>query len=101
MPFLVQPSINLTSLEKIEDAAPAAQRGALLKADWRLRCGLRLPWSPYIDILGSTEYELAWPDENRIVKHVEFWNISPWEALVLIVTPAGDGNSSSSTTALK
>lgn len=80
---------NSTSTSSTGDKAP---RGAVLRADWILRTGLKLPWRPYVDVRGSTEYELAWPENNRIVRHIESWNISGWEAVVLVFTP-GKSNS--------
>ena len=62
-------------------------RGAVLRADWILRTGLKLPWKPYIDVRGRTDYELSYPDNNRIIKHIESWNISGWEAVVMVLTP--------------
>lgn len=112
VPFLESPSIELLDLIKLTDpidpqdvttAANASSnsstsstisssgdkipRGAVLRADWILRTGLKLPWRPYIDVRGSTEYELAWPENNRIVRHIESWNISGWEAVLLVFTP--------------
>ena len=89
--FLEDPSIQLTSLREVAPARGEARRGAVLRAAWVLRCGLRLPWRPWVEVIGSTEYELCWPGNNRIVRHVEAWDINGWEALVLVFTPGGVG----------
>ena len=91
VPFLEDPSIQLTSLREVAPARGEARRGAVLRAAWVLRCGLRLPWRPWVEVIGSTEYELCWPGNNRIVRHVEAWDINGWEALVLVFTPGGVG----------
>jgi hypothetical protein len=85
VPFLIDPSIQLTGLQQLEkkDGSEIVK----LRADWILECSLKLPWRPYIYVVGSTEYDLAYPDNNRIVRHVEYWDISAWEALVLVFTP--------------
>jgi hypothetical protein len=68
---------------------PVSKRAVVkIRADWILKCTLKLPWRPYVNVIGSTEYDLAYPDSNRIVRHVESWNISAWEALVLVFTPS-------------
>lgn len=103
VPFLEDPSIQLTGLKQlnIDDTIPEGdvrvgngsveeeESGKIVKlrADWILKCGLKLPWRPFINVVGSTEYDLAWPDNNRIVRHVESWDISAWEALILLFTP--------------
>jgi Uncharacterized conserved protein (DUF2358) len=101
VPFLENPSIQLIGLKHLESADSSEdlsrEQGSLekennnkivkLRADWILRCSLKLPWRPYINVVGSTEYDLAWPDNNRIVRHVESWDISAWEALILVFTP--------------
>jgi len=117
VPFLIEPSIQLTGLkqlnrdhesstressnsrssvsgdlskeqefiEKMEE--DAGRKVIKLRADWILKCTLKLPWRPYVNVIGSTEYDLAYPESNRIVRHVESWDISAWEALVLVFTP--------------
>ncbi|KAG7667749.1 hypothetical protein NADE_002611 [Nannochloris sp. 'desiccata'] len=117
VPFLIEPSIQLTGLkqlnsdpenstsdssnisnssggggpstgqELIETEEDDGKRLVKLRAEWILKCTLRLPWRPYINVVGSTDYDLAYPDSNRIVRHVESWDISAWEALVLVFTP--------------
>lgn len=90
-PFLENPSVQLIG-EPVQ-IAPAdndAQRGPLLQADWVLRCGLKLPWRPYVCVRGSTEYELAWPEGNRVVRHTEAWDIDGWEAVAMVLRPGKD-----------
>lgn len=95
VPFLIHPTIELYSLTQVDDASPPPLdasgsiqgRGAVLRAEWRLATGLKLPWRPYIDVKGDTTYTLHWPDNNRIVKHVEAWDIDGVEALRLVLSP--------------
>ncbi|XP_058073748.1 uncharacterized protein LOC131222619 isoform X3 [Magnolia sinica] len=49
------------------------------------RTYLKLPWRPLISIEGTTVYDLD--DEFKIVRHVESWNVSAFEALIQIFTP--------------
>lgn len=88
VPFLEEPSIELQALDVVD--LSNSSRGALLKARWVLRTGLRLPWRPYVVVNGSTEYELVAPENNRIVRHVEAWDVDGWEALALLFRP-GNG----------
>lgn len=120
VPFLETPSIKLLSLERVDDEKVveereekkeengnstleelkedsnfnnknSKQRGAMLRATWILRTGLRLPWRPWVEVEGATDYELKWPENNKVVRHVESWNISGLQALLLVFTP-GDGD---------
>ncbi|EIE20578.1 hypothetical protein COCSUDRAFT_10876, partial [Coccomyxa subellipsoidea C-169] len=56
VPFLEDPQIELFSLGVV--GSREKQAAVRLKADWRLSTYLRLPWRPFIDVLGSTEYTL-------------------------------------------
>eukprot|EP00976_Prorocentrum_cordatum_P014941 299440-Prorocentrum_minimum.AAC.5 len=71
------------------DSQMAAEGTRLLNCSWRLQCGLKLPWRPFIDILGETDYTVTKGDDGapRISYHVERWNISGLEALWQIVRP--------------
>jgi len=109
-PFLIDPSIQLRSLRKsntkvvevgVEDGAVEEALGVEadsfdtnnnveLLASWRLMTGLKLPWRPYIDIEGTTRYVLN-EERNAICQHIEAWNITGLEALLIIFTP-GRGN---------
>jgi hypothetical protein len=87
VPFLVNPSIELRSIEQLSEGS--AESGAVLRAAWALNCGLRLPWGPQVAVNGTTTYTLASPENNRIVEHVETWDISGLEALLMVFTPGG------------
>lgn len=84
VPFLVDPSIELYSLRQLETPP---EEPMVIFAEWRLKTGLNLFWKPYIDVLGDTTYTLAYPDSNRVVKHVERWNIDGVEALKMVLLP--------------
>ncbi|KAL4447868.1 hypothetical protein ABPG75_005087 [Micractinium tetrahymenae] len=66
-----------------EQDAPAVQ----LLAEWRLTCWLRLPWAPYVAVNGTTTYTLN-ANRNKIVRHMEAWDISATQALLLLLRPS-------------
>ncbi|KAL0051668.1 hypothetical protein WJX82_000012 [Trebouxia sp. C0006] len=84
VPFLIEPKIQLTKLESQEQGA---QQAPLLQAHWTLQTYLKLPWRPFIDVIGATEYSLN-AEANQIVRHIESWNITPLQAIKQIFTPA-------------
>lgn len=103
-PFLIDPSIQLRSLTKkntkmievgVDEGAVEEALGVEdsfddnnveLLASWRLMTGLKLPWRPYIDIEGTTRYVLN-EERNAICQHIEAWNITGLEALLIVFTP--------------
>ena len=93
-PFLRDPSIDLLSLYQ-KRAESDQQNGGIddapvvLRAEWILKCELKFPWKPYIEVKGATDYTLHSTDNNRIIQHVETWDITGVEALALILSPGG------------
>eukprot|EP00879_Flechtneria_rotunda_P018170 GHRR01019057.1.p2 GENE.GHRR01019057.1~~GHRR01019057.1.p2 ORF type:complete len:167 (+),score=31.89 GHRR01019057.1:648-1148(+) len=83
VPFLVEPRIQLLSLKNLGYSKTGAQQ---LKAEWTLQTCLSLPWRPVISILGSTVYTLS-REGNKVVEHVEGWNVTPVQALLAVFTP--------------
>ncbi|KAF8107690.1 hypothetical protein N665_0118s0054 [Sinapis alba] len=79
VPFLEDASIELQNMEKSE-----LSQGNYIRATWKLRTYLKLPWRPLISIDGSTVYELD--RDFKIVRHVESWNVSAVEAIRQIFT---------------
>nr|VDD47349.1 unnamed protein product [Brassica oleracea] len=79
VPFLEDASIELQNMDKSE-----LSQGNYIRATWKLRTYLKLPWRPLISIDGSTVYELD--RDFKIVKHVESWSISAVEAIRQIFT---------------
>lgn len=79
VPFLEDASIELQNMDKSE-----LSQGNYIRATWKLRTYLKLPWRPLISIKGSTVYELD--RDFKIVKHVESWNVSAVEAIRQIFT---------------
>ncbi|KAH0850152.1 hypothetical protein HID58_095735 [Brassica napus] len=59
-------------------------QGNYIRATWKLRTYLKLPWRPLISIDGSTVYELD--RDFKIVRHVESWSVSAVEAIRQIFT---------------
>lgn len=84
VPFLIEPNINLTHLAGQEQQQGQPQS---LKAHWTLQTTLKLPWRPYIDVIGATDYILN-AEANQVVRHIESWNITPVQAIKQIFTPA-------------
>ena len=41
-----------------------------LQAAWTLQTSLKLPWRPFLDVIGATEYTLN-SDANQVVQHWE------------------------------
>ncbi|GFR52643.1 hypothetical protein Agub_g15234, partial [Astrephomene gubernaculifera] len=88
-PFLLQPEVQLLGIRRLRGrSADGDEAGAVVvRAEWRLRTLLRLPWRPLIDIGGATEYTLN-AEGNRIVRHVESWSVSGTEALLQMFRPS-------------
>lgn len=69
---------------------PVGPEGAeVLRARWFLETRLNLPWTPRIAVKGATDYTLDLEDGNRVVDHVESWEISGTEALLQLFRPGG------------
>ncbi|XP_058770535.1 uncharacterized protein LOC131644136 [Vicia villosa] len=79
VPFFDSASIRLLKIEK-----DVKSDTNFLRASWKLRTNLKLPWRPLIAIDGSTSYELD--DDFKIIRHVESWNVSALEAVLQIFT---------------
>ncbi|KAI8473877.1 MAG: hypothetical protein J3K34DRAFT_409468 [Monoraphidium minutum] len=77
-PFLLSPKLELHTLRRA-GAAPGGPQE--LEATWALSTWLRLPWRPLISIEGSTRFTLN-ADSNRVVRHVEAWDVTAGEALL-------------------
>ncbi|XP_024637931.1 uncharacterized protein [Medicago truncatula] len=77
VPFFDCASIKLLKIEKEVESDTN-----FLRASWKLRTNLKLPWRPLIAIDGSTSYELN--EDFKIVRHVESWNVSALEAVLQI-----------------
>ena len=84
-PFFVQPSIQLRSL-RVTARRGARAPATVLRAEWRLTTGLRLPWRPAVDVEGATDYTLN-KEDNLIVSHVETWELGAWAAVRQLLTP--------------
>ncbi|CAL5229294.1 g12592 [Coccomyxa viridis] len=87
VPFLIDPGIELFSLSELDALASSNNSAQKLKADWRLTAYLKLPWKPFIDINGSTEYTLD-PMNQQVVRHIESWSVSGTEAILQILKPS-------------
>ncbi|KAL2478546.1 hypothetical protein Fot_47560 [Forsythia ovata] len=81
VPFFEEPSIQLKKIEK-----GISSETDFIVASWTLRTYLKLPWKPFIFIDGKTLYDLD--EQFRIVRHVESWNVSAFEAIGQIFTPS-------------
>ncbi|KAJ0911328.1 putative NTF2-like domain superfamily protein [Helianthus annuus] len=81
VPFFDHPSISLQGITKVLSGETES-----VKATWKLRTYLKLPWRPLISVDGTTVYDLD--NQFRIVKHVESWSVSPLEAIGQIFTPS-------------
>ncbi|GIL61425.1 hypothetical protein Vafri_15874 [Volvox africanus] len=97
VPFLEQPSVELRGIRRLGRNDEGAE---VVRAEWRLKTLLRLPWRPLIDIEGATEYTLN-PESNRIVRHVESWGVSGTQALLQMFHPSRSSTSTSSSSMFK
>ncbi|WJX13058.1 hypothetical protein P8452_03495 [Trifolium repens] len=77
VPFFDCASIRLLKIEKDVESDTN-----FLRAYWKLRTNLKLPWRPLVAIDGNTRYELN--EDFKIVRHVESWNVSALEAVLQI-----------------
>ena len=84
--FLTSPSIELLSLKIVRSGDSEKSINGIIRAEWILRTGIRLPWSPFVELKGTTEYEIAPTLPPLIIRHEEMWGISGYEALKMIFT---------------
>ena len=75
IPFLVGPNITLKGIQVVSKDAVCAS--------WILATTLKLPWKPEIYVRGTTTYGLG--KGFRVIEHVERWDISPWEAVLMVL----------------
>ena len=88
VPFLISPSIDLLSLSVTQPADMENGVHGIIRAEWILRTGVSLPWTPFVELKGATEYELTPTLPPLIIRHEEMWSISGYEALKMIFTPS-------------
>ncbi|RLM87131.1 zeta-carotene desaturase, chloroplastic/chromoplastic [Panicum miliaceum] len=81
VPFFNSPSLELESIEK-----GLRVETKFVKATWKLRTYLRLPWRPLIAIRGNTTYDLN--EDYKVVRHSESWDVSALEAIGQIFVSA-------------
>ena len=61
-----------------------------LEASWKLETGVKLPWRPYITLIGRTEYTVEdCPDElcSIVTIHEEFWSFDGFEGIKQLFAP--------------
>ncbi|XP_066383287.1 uncharacterized protein [Miscanthus floridulus] len=81
VPFFDSPSLELESIEK-----GLRVETKFVKATWKLRTYLRLPWRPLIAIRGNTTYDLN--EDFKVTRHSESWDVSALEAIAQIFISA-------------
>ncbi|XP_066389616.1 uncharacterized protein [Miscanthus floridulus] len=81
VPFFDSPSLELESIEK-----GFMVEMKFVKATWKLRTYLRLPWRPLIAIRGNTTYDLN--EDFKVIRHSESWDVSALEAIAQIFVSA-------------
>uniref|UniRef100_A0A0G4FT86 SnoaL-like domain-containing protein n=1 Tax=Chromera velia CCMP2878 TaxID=1169474 RepID=A0A0G4FT86_9ALVE len=74
-----------TKKEQMEETN-AKTKADVVRTKWRFRCTLGLPWRPTLAARGGTDHYFS-PDTGRIVRHVEQWDIDPWDALKQLLRP--------------
>jgi hypothetical protein len=58
----------------------------VVKTKWKFRCVLALPWRPSLAAGGGTAHYFS-PESGRIVRHVEAWDIDPWDGVKQLLRP--------------
>jgi len=58
-----------------------------IKATWRMKGEIALPWAPVIDLTGSTVFTYDPLKGNRITEYTESWDISAASALGQLLRP--------------
>ncbi|KAG6551344.1 hypothetical protein Mapa_007130 [Marchantia paleacea] len=81
VPFYEDPLLTLENIQQDEDGD-----SRFVETSWKLRVYIKLPWRPFIAVDGRTKYNLN--AENKIVEHVESWNVTAKEALGQIFKPS-------------
>lgn len=67
-----------------------------VRASWRMKGDLALPWQPTIDLKGSTKFVYdPISAGGRITQYIESWDIEAGAALMQILTPAAWSSSGS------
>ncbi|GMH39780.1 hypothetical protein BSKO_07678 [Bryopsis sp. KO-2023] len=61
--------------------------GNEIKTKWRFSCLLDLPWQPRLAAGGSTTHVLD-EDTNKVVKHIEDWDVEPSRVVKELLKPA-------------
>ncbi|KAL3692497.1 hypothetical protein R1sor_006148 [Riccia sorocarpa] len=74
VPFFEDPSLTLECINQVENGG-----SRFIETTWKLRVYLKLPWKPFISVDGRTKYSLN--ANNKIVEHVESWNVTGFEAV--------------------
>lgn len=88
--WFVDPSIELEGqgVEVVSDQPPTI----VLRAAWRLKTGVALPWRPAVDVRGQTVYECEAVDGGkrlRVFRHTEAWRTPAWRAVAQLLVPGG------------
>lgn len=81
VPFFDSPSLELENIEK-----GSRVETKFVKATWKLRTYLRLPWRPLVAIGGSTTYDLD--GDFKVTRHSESWDVSALQAIAQIFVSA-------------
>ena len=66
-----------------DDVAPDGKK--IVTTKWKFKCTLGLPWKPILSASGRTKH--IFNDENRMIQHIETWNIDPIIALKQLMKP--------------
>lgn len=84
VPFLVNPTIELEGgAVEVMEGGGGGGPPPTLRAAWRLRTGVALPWRPVVDVRGVTVYETARVGSDALVvaRHTEAWRTPAWRAV--------------------
>jgi len=80
-----QPQVELFSIELDEDSLE-------VRAKWRMRANIALPWDPAVDLGGRTTFSYDPQKGNRIVDYREEWDIEAGAVLMQLLRPRAGGN---------
>ena len=77
--FMEDVTLVLDDFDVIEEES-------VVSTKWKFKCVLGLPWRPSLAASGGTKHVFD-KETNRMVQHIESWNIDPVVALRQLIKP--------------
>mmetsp|Transcript_4855 Transcript_4855/g.8460 ORF Transcript_4855/g.8460 Transcript_4855/m.8460 type:complete len:218 (+) Transcript_4855:1-654(+) len=84
-------TLQVQQWEEIEpDVEFQSKMPLCVRATWKFRCELELPWNPVLACRGRTTHVFS-AETGKISKHIEKWYIEPMDALKQVFRPGRKG----------